>query len=950
MDTPQNLLSVGTVSLGNLPGYELQVSLDGSFKFVSCVEVRNGNALRKCDKGCVTCNYIGKVYVKSRTTGDLFKPHIRNGKNVDCTTKGVVYCITCTCCGLQYVGETKRSVHCRFSEHRYSIKKGHTILAKHFRKTGHTVENMRLTVLELVEENNLKEREDFWIRQLITPYPFGLNDKIKGYGNVGAATCYDLKTRNHPYFSLPLPRKPRSHGRKRRRSKRQPVNVLVNLLNIYNYGGMATLYTKLRELNRKELSFLSQELCVNMVDSEFNLILHCYVLSKNCENKIKQVNKQNEYVKFNYPSRGCSMINLHTVLKDKSLLRLLPAGCVSKNTVLNLVYIYNPPLSRQLYNYSKVLKNLTLAKLKDVVTGSCECVGSNFRYTPLSHVMTGDNEFISHDGLRQFFKKGAKYREPKVLNWEEIVESAHIGVTALIERKCRKLSKQPADFQAFYHRFMMIVGNRISYFRGNLRASIGNTSPPLKFNTECRDQLRKLHEHFVIVPADKASNNYVYICKKLYLSAIASELGIQYDIGANTWKFDGNITYRLTNELEESIINRHIGIAATFKTNVVLEDRQIPTLFATAKMHKQPHKFRYIAGAKKSSTKSISMLTHTVLLHFRNHLKAYCNASIQHSGLASFWSINKSMDVVSELANRNTDIAATNKLVSVDFSTLFTSLPHAIIYKNLFNLIDVLFQNSKKHYIAISVFRKKTFYTNDTDYNGYTYLTVADVKNLIHLVVSETYVKFGGVIFKQVCGIPMGGSASPMIADLTLAALEFDFLKKACNIELARTIHYAYRYIDDLCMVAGNSWEEILKLIYPAELQFSRTNTEDDRCDFLDLAILAINKYSFSVYDKTEDFDFTVTKFLFEDSNVSPAIGYEVFYAQLVRHARINTNKSDFITKARNMQCSLMRHGFAKSRLVAAFIRFACNQRTLLIKYGITNKTHLFNIAAKIFL
>jgi len=221
---------------------------------------------------------------------------------------------------------------------------------------------------------------------------------------------------------------------------------------------------------------------------------------------------------------------------------------------------------------------------------------------------------------------------------------------------------------------------------------------------------------------------------------------------------------------------------------------------------------------------------------------------------------------------------------------------------------------------------------------------------LVHTVVSETYVKFGGIIFKQVCGIPMGGSASPMIADLTLAALEFDYLKKSGNADISRTVTNAFRYIDDLLLVTTDNYENILKQIYPVELIYTRTNTSDQKCDFLDLAITRDTKYSFKVYDKTVDFSFAVNKFVYADSNVSSTIGYDVFYAQLVRHARITTIVSEFLDKAKSMHSVLLKHGFARHKLVLTFVRFGCHHRVLLYKYGVSSKVHLLRMIKYIFL
>ena len=45
------------------------------------------------------------------------------------------------------------------------------------------------------------------------------------------------------------------------------------------------------------------------------------------------------------------------------------------------------------------------------------------------------------------------------------------------------------------------------------------------------DNLNKLHEIFVLVPADKASNNVIVVCKKYYLDVVIKELNLN-----NTYK------------------------------------------------------------------------------------------------------------------------------------------------------------------------------------------------------------------------------------------------------------------------------------------------------------------------------------------------------------------------------------------------------------------------------
>ena len=45
--------------------------------------------------------------------------------------------------------------------------------------------------------------------------------------------------------------------------------------------------------------------------------------------------------------------------------------------------------------------------------------------------------------------------------------------------------------------------------------------------------LKKLHENFVLVPTDKASNNIAVVCKNFYIQKSIEELGINEDTISN---------------------------------------------------------------------------------------------------------------------------------------------------------------------------------------------------------------------------------------------------------------------------------------------------------------------------------------------------------------------------------------------------------------------------------
>ncbi len=141
--------------------------------------------ISKCNKpSCLTCPHlIVTPYVRSLRKGTAHILHATNP--LTCTSKNVVYVITCTKCKVQYVGMTSQSLKARFTQHRRDILKhirekttwGTTRLYRHFSKTGHGLEHLTVQPVEEVPDggNTLRARESHWIRALKTTEPHGLN-------------------------------------------------------------------------------------------------------------------------------------------------------------------------------------------------------------------------------------------------------------------------------------------------------------------------------------------------------------------------------------------------------------------------------------------------------------------------------------------------------------------------------------------------------------------------------------------------------------------------------------------------------------------------------------------------------------------------------------------------------------------------------------------------------
>ena len=89
----------------------------------------------------------------------------------------------------------------------------------------------------------------------------------------------------------------------------------------------------------------------------------------------------------------------------------------------------------------------------------------------------------------------------------------------------------------------------------------------------------------------------------------------------------------------------------------------------------------------------------------------------------------------------------------------------------------------------------------------------------LELILFNTYIQFNGSIFKQILGIPMGGNASPFIADLNLSWCEYFYMTKVVKTDytLAKLLSYNCRYLDHICTINIQNFGDIAKDSEPHE-------------------------------------------------------------------------------------------------------------------------------------
>jgi hypothetical protein len=157
--------------------------------------------------------------------------------------------------------------------------------------------------------------------------------------------------------------------------------------------------------------------------------------------------------------------------------------------------------------------------------------------------------------------------------------------------------------------------------------------------------LSLLHDKYVIVFADKAPNNIVFVCKSHYIDCLIKELSIDSSLG--------NPTYTPTTLTKEEILDNRRSVLCSFGISTKDEELDLPSLYWIPKLHKCPFKQRYIAGSAKCSMKPLSKLLTCILSAVKTGLQSYCDTSYSRGGVNQMWILKNLKDLLEYIQSRS---------------------------------------------------------------------------------------------------------------------------------------------------------------------------------------------------------------------------------------------------------------------------------------------------------
>ena len=196
------------------------------------------------------------------------------------------------------------------------------------------------------------------------------------------------------------------------------------------------------------------------------------------------------------------------------------------------------------------------------------------------------------------------------------------------------------------------------------------------------------------------------------------------------------------------------------------------------------------------------------------------------------WILKNSKDLLDNLQSRS--LSQVSSIKTFDFSTLYTTLPHDKLKTRLKETIHKAFSHRNYGSKFVVLGYNSTYFSNKI-HKGKTCYSEEQVISMLEFLIDNTFVSFGGTLFQQVVGIPMGTNCAPLLADLFLYSYESEFLQKLVKYKIheARAFNFTYRYIDDVLSINNSRFTELLPLIYPPELEVKETTDTASSASFL---------------------------------------------------------------------------------------------------------------------
>ena len=129
--------------------------------------------------------------------------------------------------------------------------------------------------------------------------------------------------------------------------------------------------------------------------------------------------------------------------------------------------------------------------------------------------------------LITIFRYGSKFRLTPRFDVDKIKTEIRNSVNEYVDRLSYRLHIHSGYFSEWKTLFLELINRKIS--------NTVNIYPNTINMTTFRNKLKNIQEKYVIMPVDKAGNNFGFICKKFYAEVLHSEI-----VNSDTFELSAN--------------------------------------------------------------------------------------------------------------------------------------------------------------------------------------------------------------------------------------------------------------------------------------------------------------------------------------------------------------------------------------------------------------------------
>ena len=883
--------------------------------------------MENCDRvRCITCKagiLCMDNSVTNRITGDIF-PLTFTGS---CLTKNCVYVIKCkhSGCQFQYIGHTINHIASRVSQHKSSILRGGgcKVLRDHFTLI-HDLGDISIMPIHLLPEDiTLKDREsieDSWILKVNTVFPYGLNVRVKKVGIMDSEIDV-ITTKSNIYSKFDVVKI--SRGQRGGVSNNTSTACNFDVSSFFDSVmsgnvGFNNIRSQLCALKKKLLKLVYIK-SISLLNDGIDSVLHrhfCllvkdlswFYLSRMGMSKSSKKRPSN-YIVVKYVNKFVEYINFRKIFNNHEVQQAAPF----KSTNLSVPIIsfkYTPTIRSTVLNYKQ-----TYFEILDPSNISCNCTSSKFIDPHHQHIITGDLSIIENTKLRLLLSKGLNYRDQVPPCKKLAIKAIKDAVNIYADKMSQRYS---IPIQTFSEWKIKILEHVQQQLEGRKNYNFNSVLS----DNDVISELNKLHQTFVFVSTDKAANNVTIMCKKLYVSLIQNELK--------------SSTFEHVDKTVDSIFTEHSEFMNKYGIKMEDNNKKLPFLYITPKQHKSPIGFRFITSGNACTLQQLSVYLGICLKSMLHSAQNKSKYDHKFHNRNDFFIIDSNQPIL-DFIGRDRYAKGKKSIATFDFSTLYTSIPHAQLKDNLLKFVNRIFEFKDKLYIIPNLYTKKAYFSNNKGKSvGFN---KEDLLNCLYYLIDNSYVIYDDIIYRQTVGIPMGTNAGPQIANVYLHVYEFEYVKSLIELgdeSSLRKLRNIFRYQDDLISFNDEGLlNSSLDKIYPKEMVVNNTNISPCKCSYLDLTISIFrNKYLVKLYDKRKDYKFNVISYPFLDGNIPTNQSYGVFISQLVRFSKINSTFKGFVDDTRELVKKLTKQGFLLAALRNKFFKFYQSYLNIWGKFG----------------